>query len=452
MSLKLPQKRQEGQILLSILIALAVFAILSHAVFTLISSSFDLVSFNKARITARHLAEEQLELIRNLPYSDVGTVGGIPSGILSQSETKNVNGLNYTIKTDVVYIDDPYDDTAPADTAPDDYKRARVEISWEGLAASKKNPIILISDIAANTYSSVGGGTLTILVLDANGEPVPQAQVTIVADSVTPAVNLTLETDSSGQVVLPGATPCISCYQITATKIEPGVTYSTDRTYSVSEVTNPSKPDASVFDDDVSQVTLAIDVTGTINISSINSRENNFTSLGGVSFLLRGNKIIGTDAYAQPVYKYDQTLTTNGSGILNLSDMEWDIYSIEMPASTSYDISATQPLLPLNLLPSGNIDFTFAVSPHTDHSLFLTVKDTSLNLIASASARLYDDISFDETKNTGATDAADVGQVLFSNLEEKTYHLEATASGYFNFNGDFDVSGYTTADVVLTPQ
>jgi hypothetical protein len=451
MSLKLPNKNQEGQILLSILIALAVFAILSHAVFTLISSSFDLVSFNKARITARHLAEEQLELIRNLPYSDVGTVGGIPSGILNQSETKSVNGLNYKIKTSVTYIDDPFDDTAPADTAPDDYKRARVEVSWEGLAASKKNPIVLISDITANTYSSVGGGTLTVLVLDANGEPVPQAQVTIFSDTVTPTVDLTLETDSSGQVVLPGATPCVSCYHITATKIEPGITYSTDRTYSTSEVTNPSKPDASVFDDDVSQVTLAIDVVGTINVSSLDSRENNFVPLGNVSFQLRGNKIIGTDAYAQPVYKYDQTLTTDGSGNLNLSDMEWDVYRVQMPTSTTYDISATQPLLPLILSPSGSIDFTFAASPHSDHSLFVTAQDTSLNLIASASARLYDDVGFDETKPTGSSDSADVGQVLFSNLEEKTYHLEATASGYFNFIGDFDVSGYTTADVVLTP-
>lgn len=448
MILNLPVKKSlyKGQILLAILIAIAVFAILVHALFTLIAASFDLVSFNKARLTARHLAQEKIELVRNLSYTDVGTVGGIPAGILEQEESVVRNGLNYTLKTAVVYIDDPFDGLAPDDTAPEDYKRVRLEVSWEGLAASNKNPVVLITDISAAAFAE--GGALVILVFDANGDPVPQAQISIVADSLDPPVDLTLQTDSEGKLILPGATPCVECYKITVTKEG----FSTDKTYGTGEVTNPLKPHASVFQDDVTQISFTIDLVGSISISSVDSRENGFAALGDVSFRLQGNKLIGTDASAQPVYKYDQSLSTNSSGNINLSDMEWDVYTVLMPVTTSYDISGTSPLLPLNLPPAATIDFTFALEPHTDHSFFITVKDTSQNLIASASARLFDDFGFEEIKLTGIEEDPDFGQTLFSSLEEKTYHLNATASGFLDFSGDFDISGYTKTDIVMTPE
>jgi hypothetical protein len=448
--LSLPKKYyNQGQILLSILIAIAIFSILAHALFTLIASSFDLVSFNKSRITARHLAQEKIELIRNLPYEEVATIGGIPGGtLIPQVETVYKNGLNYTIKTDIVFVDDPYDGLAPEDSAPEDYKRVRVEVSWEGIAASRKNPIVLISDISAEVTGTFEGGTLVILAYDSYGNPVPQAEVTIVASAISPPVNLTQQTNSQGRVSLPGATECIECYEISVTKSG----MNTDRTYSTSEVANPFKPHASVFQDDVTQVSFAIDTLGSISIKSVDSRENNFAELGNVPFKIYGNKIIGTDASAQLVHKYNESLTTNSSGDINLSGMEWDVYHIVMPQSTSYDISGTYPLLPLNLTPGGNIDFTFAVSTHTTNSFFLSAKDNSQNLIASASARLYDDFGFEEVKFTGESENPDFGQILFSNLNAQIYHLEVTASGFFNYSGDFDILETTKGEINLTPE
>jgi hypothetical protein len=450
----LPKKTlNRGQVLLSIIIAIVIFSILAHALFTLIASSFELVAFNKARTTARYLAQEKMELIRNLPYNEVATIGGIPSGtLIPQTETVNKNGLNYTIKTDIVYIDDPYDGLAPEDLAPEDYKRVRVEVSWEGLAASRKNPIVLISDVSALASSSLDGGTLVILVFDANGNPVPQAEVKIVADSITPAVNLIQATNTEGQLILPGAAECIECYEITVTKNTAGVSMSTDRTYSSSEVTNPLKPHASIFLKQVTQLSFTIDELGSLNIMSLDSREENFAPLGNVSFRLRGSKTIGTDAYAQPVYKYDKILTTNDSGNISVSDIEWDVYQISMPEISTKNISGNIPLLPLVLSPGGNMDFKFSTASYSDHSFLLTVKDGSQNLIASASARLYDGLGFENAKTTGVEDDPDYGQVFFANLEEKTYQLEATASGFVNFLGEFSISGYTKTDIILTPE
>jgi len=439
--------RLRGQILLSILISIGIFAILAHALFTLIASSFDLVNFNRSRITARHLAQERIELIRNMPYADIGTIGGIPNGTIEDEENIVRNGLNFIIKTTIIYIDDDFNGSGIGNNT--DYKRVRVEVSWEGLAASKKNPVVLITDInSQGANGATSGGTLVVLVFDANGDPVPQAQVTIVASSIDPPVNSTYDTSDEGEVSLPGAIACDSCYEITVEKTD----YSTDRTYSTSEVTNPIKPHASVIEGDITQVSFAIDLTGTINISSKDSRVNNFTDLGNVPFRLRGNKIIGTNAFGQYVYKFDQTLSTDGSGNYNLDDAEWDTYSIIMPALTSYDISGSNPVQPLSLLPSDTINVIFSVEPHTDHSFLAIVKDPSQNLVASASARLFNGGAYDQTLPTGATGSADFGQAFFSGLEEKTYNIEATASGYLNFSGSFDVSGYSTGEVVLTPE
>lgn len=450
MKFNLSQKffQRKGQILLGILISVAIFAILVHALFTLISSSYEFVNFNRARITARHIASEKIEIVRNLAYEDIGTKSGIPLGILDQEENILRNGLNFLVKTSIIYIDDDFDDTAPADTQAQDYKRVRVEVSWEGLAASGKNPVVLITDVAPQQATPSSGGTLTIFVFDANGESVAQAQIRIVALSLNPPIDTPYTTGDDGTITLPGTPACNSCYEITVTKAD----CSEDRTYSESEVANPIKPHASVLEGEVTQVSFYIDTLGDMSFSSVDNRENNFSPRGNVEFRLRGNKIIGTDTLGQPVYKNDSGYTTDGSGSFNASDIEWDTYHVLMPETTGLDISGSTPLQPLSLLPDGNLSFTFATDTHTEHGLLITVKDPSQNLIASASARLYNGEGFNETKTTGISDDPDFGQAFFPNLEEKTYQIEATASGHLDFNGNFDVSGYTKAEVVLTPE
>lgn len=440
----LSKKSSRGQMLLSVLIATGVFAILASAIFTLVAASFDFINFNRSRIAARYIAQERIETIRNLPYDSIGTDGGVPSGNLPQEENVKANGLNYLVKTSIVYIDDPFNGGPPNNT---DYKRARIEVSWEGLAASKKNPVVLITDIEpGQNEENAEGGSLVVLVYDADGSPLQGADVTITAPT-DPVVNLVQQTNSNGEVSIPGAPLCISCYSISVTKSG----YSTDRTYSEAEVTNPIKPETSVIDGEITQISFAIDEVGTISISSKDSRANNFTNLANVSFQLRGNKIIGTDAYGKPVYKYDSVYQTDSGGNFNLSNAEWDTYQVLMPAPTSWDISGNIPLQPLSLIPGGSITLTFSVEPSSTNSFLAIVKDPSQNLIASASARLTLS-GYDESIYTGATESADFGQAFFSGLTEDTYTVTATASGYTNFNGTFDVSGYTTGQIVLTPE
>ena len=125
-------RSQRGQSLIEAILGLVILLILFHAFASLIIAAYDLLGNSRTRITARHLGNERIEEIRNLPYADVGVAGGIPPGSLPQLQSTNRNGLDYTVRTAVVFIDDAFDNQAPNDPFPADYKRVRVDVSWTG--------------------------------------------------------------------------------------------------------------------------------------------------------------------------------------------------------------------------------------------------------------------------------------------------------------------------------
>ncbi|MBU0570280.1 hypothetical protein KKB40_05930, partial [Patescibacteria group bacterium] len=108
--------------------------------------------------------------------------------------------------------------------------------------------------------------------------------------------------------------------------------------------------------------------------------------------------------------------------------------------------------LPLIILPDTTYNFIFALSPHSNHSLFVGFTDTSQSPIASVSAILSDSPSYEETKFSGESGNPDYGQAFFSDLSENTYSLEATASGFMDFSDDVPVLGTTQEIFVLTSE
>ncbi len=437
-----------GQSLLEVLISLAIFIILAHALLTLVTTTYSISSFNRSRIAARHLAQEKIEIVRNMPYSDIGTAGGIPSGTLLPNESVNINGLRYDIRTTVVFIDDPFDETAPSDLLPTDYKRVSVEISWEGLESSKKTPLKMITDIApSGIETTVTGGTLSVYVFDANAKPVPQADVNIISSGTIPLVNMTIKTADNGRVILPGAPTCKkACYRIAVSKAG----YSSERTYSVDEVDNPAKPYLSVLQGQISESSFSIDKLGTINVYSYKDRVNNFETLPNTAFTIRGERIIGTDSDDNPVYKYQNSFTTDSGGLKTITDMEWDNYSITTEVAVG-DISGLNPPPSIPLGPGENLDIKFALSSHTANSVLVSFINSSGSEIASVSARLYDNRGFESVASSGAEGYPDFGQVFFSDLARKIYQLEATISGYLKYQGSVDSYGYKQQKIILNP-
>ncbi len=262
---KLLSDNRQGTSLIEVLVGIAILVLVSVSLFALFDFTLRVLWENKARLGAQALANQQIELAYNLPYNDVGTVGGIPNGVIDSEQSITRNGISYTVKTAVIYIDDPFDGTLggnPEDLLPTDYKRIRVEVSWPFRLSSK--PVVFLTDIVPNGIESGnGGGTLRITAINASGLPVPQANVHIENNLLNPAVNVDLLTNDNGQVILPGALASVEGYEVTVTKSG----YSTDKTYATDPVNLPTpiKPHLTVVEGSVTDSTFSIDLLSSMD-------------------------------------------------------------------------------------------------------------------------------------------------------------------------------------------
>lgn len=441
-------KNKSAEVYIGLVVAIGIFLILAQTVVTLIFNVYDLVIFNRVRTTARYLAQEKLEVIKGTNYSDIGTVGGIPNGIFEQNETVVANGQAFEIYTRVNYIDDDFDGTGTSDVDPADYKKISLVVSWGGIGSGVVNQVNLSTLIAENG-EDVTGGIIDITVSDSNGNPVSLAEVTITASSLTPPVNTTLFTNAEGKIQIPGAQECSSCYEVVVTKSG----YSTDKTYNTSEVANPSKPNLTVVNGQYSEASFSIDFLSALNITSVQSRENDFLPLPNQQFILRGTKTIGTDTSSNIIYKYAEILQTDSGGNLEVNNLEWDSYEIVIPTGVGWDISGSNPLMPIIVNPNSNESIIFASATGSENRMLVKFTDGSGVPISSVAATLKENLTaIEASSSSGLETNPDFGQIFWGGLNNATYTIYATASGFIDFTKEIIVSDYTDVSAIMINQ
>lgn len=532
------RRGEAGFSLLETIIGTALMLLVFVSIFGVIQLGMKLVAQSKAKVTALALANQKIELVRNFPYDSLGTMGGIPSGSIPETETTVRNKITYAVKTTVVYVDDPFDNLFPSDPLPTDYKRIKVKVSWSEGGGGE---VILQTDAAPKGVENTGGGGIvSVLIFDANGQPVPQADVHIENSSVLPAIDAHYQSDNQGRLFLGGAPACNDCYKITATKTG----CSAERTYAVGELVRgialatPNKPLVSVLENQQSEISFTIDRVSTKTVQTIkyieektlegsfdeqNQISDPITPTGLVSwgelswtststdihfqllyatssdwvlipgydftvppvdiseldsfkyssikikanlpsdwtitwfsfdtsapvpnlaFSMQGSKTLGLDDAGQPIYKYQENLSTNGSGLLTISNLEWDSYKITVNGSaTGYDIANSLPPQPVNINPNVNQTTILKLADHQTQTLLITARDASGQPLVGASARLYK-TGYDKTKLT-----TDSGQAFFSPLIQATYNLEVKMAGYQDWLGTVDISGQSEQAVIMT--
>lgn len=438
-------RAKAGFTLVETLVSLALLLMFFASTAAIFGVVTNIVGEARVRTVATSLAEEKLEVVRNLSYADIGTIGGIPNGALPQSEVVTINGQDFTVETTVIYIDDDFDDQAPTDVIPTDYKRVRVSISWGGVFPSI-NPIVATTDVAPNGLeSNEGGGTLMITIINSSGEPVSNADVSIQNSSVNPNINLNISSNDSGQVLLPGAPACSDCYIISVSKSG----FTQERTYSLTEIANPLKPHATVIEGEVTGLTFSIDQTATINIETKGSRDNNYPPFAGVQFKMRGTKTLGTNDLDEPVYKYDKTHASGPGGLLTINDIEPDTYEIWIPSGSSIDFAGSAPISPFKVLPGVDRTLIIVTEPSTPHNLLVIVQDLADKPISTASALIKNYASFEASDSAGPLGKADNGQVLFTNLIPGNYQVYASQSGFISASASATVNGDSKVYLLL---
>src|SRR4051812_9527701 len=97
----------DGFTIVEVVVAMAVFAILATAFAATLSASLRSLALSRARTTAEQLASSQLEEMRRVAYTDLGTVGGNPPGVVTPTKTVTTGTQSLTMATTISYVNDP---------------------------------------------------------------------------------------------------------------------------------------------------------------------------------------------------------------------------------------------------------------------------------------------------------------------------------------------------------
>lgn len=488
---RMPRKSEQGFTLIEVLITTFVIGVVVTGMFGLLIATLRSVQVGERRIVAVALANERMEMVRNLPYVNVGTQDGVPAGAIAQDETIERNGQDYRVKTEIRYVDDEYDGqvTSPSQeeekvtichktpgtsnektliigasaldahlahgdfTGPcggsgegteegdeynADYKQVRVEVSWPDQLNAK--PVRLITYVVPDGVEGGElGGTLDLSVTDADGLGVEGVDVQINNDTLDPIVAISTQTNAEGHLVLPALPEAANSYQLVVSKSG----YTTQETYDSTDNFFPSSEYShiSMLIRQVTEKTVNIDRVAKL---SVLTQDEDNDVLGDITYNIHGTKVIGQDADSNPVFKVDETSTTNASGIYQHEDLEWDKYDIVIDGvATGYDIAEANPPLPVALAPGDDVAVVLRLAVHNGSSLLVTVLDTDGAAVNNATITITDPSGSIE----GAT--GDTGQAYFNGLSDADYTMVVNAPGYALYEQTVMVEGVTRVSIQM---
>ena len=485
-------RSDSGFTIIELLITTFVIGTIVTGLFGFFVLSLRTAQESERRLVAVALANEKMELIRNLPYVNVGTSGGVPSGSILQEEAVDRNGLTYTVRTDIRYVDDPYDGQAEGSIEEDekitichkpgtaeeqslivsanaldahishgdtsgpceggeatpegdlytaDYKQVRVEVSWN--SPNSVQPVLLITYVTPQGIEGGElGGTLDFQALNAAGASVQGASVRIVNDAVDPPIDLTTETNAEGRVILPALPESADSYEITLTNAG----HTTEQTYDETADFIPDSDHShlSMILREVTHKTFFIDLVSNLNILT---EDDTNTALGNIAYTIRGTKAIGVNGSAETVYLLNEEASTDVNGEASYTDLVWDSYDITIDGdATGYDIKETSVFLPVVLEPGATVDLEFTLVPHVPFSLHTQVASPDNEPVDNATVRLYAG-AYDEELGTGV-----IGQVFFGDVPSAgDYTIEVTAPGYDAYTQTVPIDGTDRIRINLTP-
>ncbi|MBP9749992.1 MAG: carboxypeptidase regulatory-like domain-containing protein [Candidatus Pacebacteria bacterium] len=329
--------QNRGMGLIEVIVGTSVMLIVFGGFFFAANAFLSLATKNRLHASAIHVANDYIEVLRAMPYDSVGTAGGIPPGSIPQNQTVVRDNRTYTIRTFIQYVDDPADETGASDVLSADYKRMKVEVSYNYQGATSS--VSFVTTVAPKSLESLeGAGTLLLNILNANNEPLPSATVHIINTTIATSVDVTTFANASGTVSFPGAWAGTG-YEVYVSKSG----YSSASTYtSTIENPEPSPSPFTVAEESTTEVTFKIDRLS--------------------DFIVYTREL--------PVFGAMDDAFTDASGLASSSDTQVSSGSLTLGgASGTYSALGTAtslPLTPTSLGTWGIFRVTYTTPPQTD--------------------------------------------------------------------------------------
>lgn len=383
-----------GFTLIEVLIAMALFIVISYSVYQAYANILEIISRNQWRTDAAMAIENEIETVRGMDFEDVGVSGGFPAGALLAEKNLNYGGLVFDIKTTVRNIDDPFDGTLggnPNDTAPADYKLVEFEAICRNCYGSLA-PVTMTTTVAPRGLeTAVNTGALFINVFNAFGQPVSGANVHVVNSSVSPAISIDDTTNNDGVLQLVSVPTSTTAYEISVSKSG----YSSEQTYPPGAPANPNpvKPHATVTNQTVTSISFAVDQQSNINFRT---RDRFCGPAANVNYSQTGTKLIGS---SPDVLKFSASGATDAQGIKNISGLEWDSYNFTNTDGI-FDLAGSNPPLPVALAPGTTTNLFWLMEQKAPSGLLVLAKSQSGVLLDGAVINLSK-AGFDKTLIAG---------------------------------------------------
>lgn len=323
---------------------MTVLAIVALSIMNLFVTLAHSAAVTKRKAIASTLATNQMEYLKSLPYDSLAVAGGsiYSATPLPNTTTKTYNGVTYTIKTSINFVDDAYDGCASyptqalkelycrnypppsgapgTDTNPGDYKIAHVGVyapATQLLAEVDTQISARVAETASTT------GALFVTIIDDAGTPVSGATVQVTNSTITPNINASDTSDSNGVAIFYGLPPDTTGYSyvITASKTN----YSTLATIAPSGSLQPTYPSQQILTQQSSSVTLTLKPQGPDSLL-VEATDTAGAPLANARIYIKGGYKRYTSA-SNTAYYYDNLAsgdvrpTTDANGLAGVSNL-----------------------------------------------------------------------------------------------------------------------------------
>ena len=259
--------------MVELLIGLALIVIIFFGIFSAFYLTFKILGLQQRKTTATEIAQGEIEKIRNMKYSDVGTIGAeLPyaSGTLEELSSITLNNIVYNIERKVRYI---YDDSDGEETCPIDYKKVEIKVSFSGFL---KGEVVLTTDVtpkdkteelAECTKQPVG--VLSVKVFNAKGEFVESPKIEIYHPTTGELIDSVMPNSGKYDFIL-----APQSYKVVVSKDG----YSTEETFSTEEIAIPEKPNPIVLEGQITEISFLIDKLSSLLVKTLSTWSEEFFS------------------------------------------------------------------------------------------------------------------------------------------------------------------------------
>lgn len=440
-NIKCQKLKFRGFTLIEALVVLFIFSLIVVTFYSLFTLGIRHIADARNRLGALSLANEKMEIVRNIKYDDIGTVGGEIEGSIAQDETVIENGRQYAVRTLVEYVDDPFDGTGYDDTIWwADYKRVTIIASWSGVAGAEEVKLISRFVPPGLEVEHIGDGILSVNIFsDQSGrEGIPNSTVHIVNPET--GLDTTKNTDLSGTATFMGSNIGYSIQKYQITVVKTGYeTVATMPPYPANPY-NPTDVHASVVTGSINVADIVQNKLAALKVSAVDYLGE---PLPNIEFHIAGGREMGIQPVLpfDPVYNLDTDGETDSDGEKDFGPVSPGQYAVSLSSlMTDFEIIETNPVSPFSLLSDQSLNFQVKLASKNMTSLLVKVLNNSdSSPIPGAEVRLSDSNGYNATQ-TASNEGKAFFPVTADVFQSGNYHLSVTAGGFQENSSDVTVS------------